>query len=227
MDWGSATDSCIWCRSSLPTNPSSTCSDQGSLLRGESVDCLGRTLDWLYAHDLTKLFAGIASRARKLFGIKAEQVHVDTTSFSVSGAYVGAATRTKQPGEAEELAGPDAALIAITYGYSRDHRDDLKQWMLALATTHDGDIPLYLQPLDGNSSDKVSLLATITAIQRQLRETDGKASEYVADNGVYSEGNMRQFNQAGVKWISRVSETLAEAKALLAEGSESWQHWED
>ncbi len=26
-------------------------------------DCLGRTLDWLYAHDLTKLFAGIASRA--------------------------------------------------------------------------------------------------------------------------------------------------------------------
>ncbi len=50
-------------------------------------DCLGRTLDWLYAHDLTKLFAGIASRARKPFGIKAEQVHVDTTSFSVSGAY--------------------------------------------------------------------------------------------------------------------------------------------
>ncbi len=147
-------------------------------------DCLGRTLDWLYAHDLTKLFAGIASRARKLFGIKAEQVHVDTTSFSVSGAYVGAAPRTKQPGEAEELAGSDAALIAITYGYSRDHRDDLKQWMLALATTHDGDVPLFLQPLDGNSSDKVSLLATINAIQTQLWETDGEASVYVADNGV-------------------------------------------
>src|SRR5258708_6949722 len=31
-------------------------------------DCLGRTLDWLYAHDLTKLFAGIASRARQIFG---------------------------------------------------------------------------------------------------------------------------------------------------------------
>ena len=27
-------------------------------------DCLGRTLDWLYAHDPTRLFAGIASRAR-------------------------------------------------------------------------------------------------------------------------------------------------------------------
>src|SRR3989440_3472989 len=67
-------------------------------------DCLGRTLDWLYAHDLTKLFAGIASRARKLFGIKAEQVHVDTTSFSVSGAYAVATPRPKQAEEAEELA---------------------------------------------------------------------------------------------------------------------------
>jgi transposase len=34
-------------------------------------DCLGRTLDWMYAHDPTKLFAGIASRARQIFGIKA------------------------------------------------------------------------------------------------------------------------------------------------------------
>jgi transposase len=39
----------------------------------------------------------------------------------------------------------DPALIAITYGYSRDHREDLKQWMLALATTHNGDIPLFME----------------------------------------------------------------------------------
>jgi transposase len=57
--------------------------------------------------------------------------------------------------------------------------------MLALATTHDGDIPLFLQPLDGNSSDKVSLLAAIQAIQEQLRATDEAPSVYVADNGVY------------------------------------------
>ncbi len=34
--------------------------------------------------------------------------------------------------------------------------------MIALATTHDGDVPLFLQPLDGNSNDRVSLLAAIT-----------------------------------------------------------------
>jgi transposase len=48
-------------------------------------DCLGRALDWLYAHDPTTLFAGIALRARRAFGITARQVHVDTTSFSVTG----------------------------------------------------------------------------------------------------------------------------------------------
>jgi transposase len=44
--------------------------------------------------------------------------------------------------------------------------------MLALATTHEGDVPLFLQPLSGNSSDKVSLLAAVQAIQEQLRATD-------------------------------------------------------
>src|SRR5947209_13125182 len=72
-------------------------------------DCLGRSLDWLYEHDLTKLFAGIASRARKLFGIKAEQVHVDTTSFAVSG---------ESSTEADEASDAQAAVIAITSGYS-------------------------------------------------------------------------------------------------------------
>src|SRR5213080_4394407 len=65
-------------------------------------DCLGRTLDWLYAHDPTILFAGIAKRARTFFDVSAARLHVDTTSFSVNGAY-------EQP--------EDATAIAITYGY--------------------------------------------------------------------------------------------------------------
>ena len=181
-------------------------------------DCLGRTLDWLYAHDPTKLFAGMASRARQVFGIAARQVHVDTTSFSVSGAYNNAGERVQEA---------ETALIAIRYGYSRDHREDLKQWMVALATTYDGDVPLFLQPLDGNSSDKVSLLAVVTAIQKQLQKADAEPSVYVADNCIYSEQNMRQLNAAGVKWVSRVSETSTEAKTVPQEGSQDWQHSED
>lgn len=190
-------------------------------------DCLGRTLDWLYAHDPTKLFAGIARRARQVFGVSTKQVHVDTTSFSVSGEY---SQEKKEVSEGEgtgEAVSADPAVIAITYGYSRDHREDLKQWMLALATTHEGDIPLFLQPLSGNESDKVSLLAAIQSIQEQLRESDEIPSVYVADNGVYSEANMRVLNQAKVKWISRVSETSTDAKEVLAQRYETWQASED
>lgn len=32
-------------------------------------DCLGRTLDWLSAHDSPRLFAGRTHRARQIFGI--------------------------------------------------------------------------------------------------------------------------------------------------------------
>src|SRR5207248_3518564 len=120
-------------------------------------DCLGRTLDWLYEHDVTTLFAGLAYQARCHFGIAAQHLHIDTTSFSVSGDYA-----TKEEGE--------PVALAITYGYSRDHRQDLKQWMLALATTHDGDIPLFLRPLDGNSSDKEHLSAAVKEVMTQLRE---------------------------------------------------------
>ncbi len=176
--------------------------------------CLGRTLDWLYAHDPTVLFAGIAHQARQRFGVAARQVHVDTTSFSVSGEYA--------PGEeAEDDA--DAQVVAVTYGYSRDHREDLKQWMLALATTRQGDIPLYLHALDGNASDKASLVAAVEALGEQLHG-EGETPIFVADSGMYSRENMARLNRAQVRWISRVPETSAEAKAAVRTAdAAAWQ----
>jgi hypothetical protein len=76
-------------------------------------DCLGRALDWLYAHDPTALFAGIARQARQRFGLSARHIHVDTTSFAVSGEYA-AEPAAKETGEEAEQ--DDARLIAVTYG---------------------------------------------------------------------------------------------------------------
>lgn len=181
-------------------------------------DCLGRALDWLYAHDPTQLFAGIAAQARQIFEVSARHVHVDTTSFSVSGAY-----------EASEQEESEASVIAITYGYSRDHREDLKQWMLALATTHEGDVPLFLRSLDGNSSDQVTLASAVEALHEQLRTSESEQSFFVADSGVYSEANMRRFNEAKIGWISRVPETSTAAKAVVeaAANRREWQDAED
>src|SRR5438045_2833486 len=128
-------------------------------------DSLGRALDWLDAHDVTTLFAGLALQARQRFGIEAKQVHIDTTSFSVNGEYLVEGKTTSENKEEEE-----AIPIAILYGYSRDHRADLKQWMLGLVTTHDGEIPIFLRPLDGNSADKKSISAIVTQVMTQLRE---------------------------------------------------------
>jgi transposase len=177
-------------------------------------DSLGRTLDWLYEHDVTTLFAGLALQARRRFGILAHHLHIDTTSFSVSGTY-------------ESHAEGDPVAVAITYGYSRDHREDLKQWMLALATTHDGDIPLFLRPLDGNSSDKQDLSAAVREVMTQLREHQPEEHEQqiaVFDSGGYSEANMKSYNAAKITWVSRVPETSTAAKQALEEAEkERWQ----
>src|SRR5215472_12317932 len=84
---------------------------------------------------LPALYAGLAHQARRSFAVEASAVHVDSTSFSVEGAY-----------EREERE-DNETLIRITYGYSRDHRADLKHWQRSLATTASG-VPVGLQLLD-------------------------------------------------------------------------------
>jgi transposase len=188
-------------------------------------DSLGRALDWVYEHDPTTLFAGLALQARQRFGIQAKQVHIDTTSFSVNGEYV-VEEKTNEENQPEEEAVP----IAITYGYSRDHRADLKQWMLGLVTTHDGDVPIFLRPLDGNSSDKESISAIVADVMEQLHETLPEEQEdriAVFDSGGYSQANMKRYNETKIRWISRVPETSTEAKKAIQEKAPAWQLFSD
>ncbi len=84
-------------------------------------DSLGRALDILHEKGETEVFAQVASHALRVYGIEHRFVHLDTTSFSVEGEY----DRPEEPG-----------IIRITYGYSRDHRPDLKQVIAALLTTY-------------------------------------------------------------------------------------------
>jgi transposase len=177
-------------------------------------DCLGRTLDWLYTHNVTTLFAGLALRARRAFAVPLTRLHADTTSFAVSGDYAA------RDGDL------DAQTIAVTYGYSRDHREDLKQWMLGLVTSDEG-IPLWLKPLDGNASDKASLPQVVLELTHQLRASGETAGVYVADSGLYSEANMRALNVADVAWVSRVPETSLLAQAMVREDPPAWQQSED
>lgn len=99
--------------------------------------------------------------------------------------------------------------------------------MLALATTRQGDVPLFCQALDGNASDKVSLLAAVEALAEQLRRADEDAHTqmpiFVADSGLYSAQNVAQLSGAGVQWISRAPDTSTEAHAALEVVDDAWQ----
>jgi transposase len=44
--------------------------------------------------------------------------------------------------------------IELKHGYSRDHRPDLKQFIVDMICTGDGDVPLYLKIDSGNIDDK-------------------------------------------------------------------------
>jgi transposase len=93
------------------------------------------------------------------------------------------------------------------------------------ATTRAGDVPLFCQALDGNASDKVSLVAAVEALAEQLRAgAQDEAPIFVADSGLYSAENVARLNRASVRWISRVPDTSQEARAALAVADDAWQH---
>ena len=100
--------------------------------------------------------------------------------------------------------------------------------MMALATSQGSDLPLFLRPLDGNSSDQVSLLAAVEALQEQLRAPDEEESSiYVADSGLYSQANMTRLNAAKLRWVSRVPETSVMAREELAKALQTQTSWQE
>ena len=160
-------------------------------------DSLGDALDRLYEAGLTELFALVAARACAHFGINNRFHHLDSSSFHLHGEY-----------ECDGQAGQE---IRITHGYSREHRPDLKQLVLTLITTHQAAVPVWLEALSGNSSDKESFPDTVVAYRKQLAAAE--ESYFVADSALYTSQNMAQLSQTW--WVTRVPLTIAQAQALL------------
>ena len=164
-------------------------------------DALGRALDTLYAYGVTALYSLLAATAAKRLGLAPRMVHLDSTSFHVDGRY-----------NSEEE--PDAEVVHITRGYSRDHRPDLNQVMLELIVEHQAGIPLLMQSLSGNSSDAQAFGQVVKDHIAQLQTTYG-TTYLVADSALYSADNLQKLAETQLKWITRVPATLREAQAVL------------
>jgi transposase len=158
-------------------------------------DRLGNVLDELYAEGLSELFLGISLDAAKKFEVKIEIAHLDSTSFHVDGTY----------------GSPEPGVIEITHGYSRDHRPDLKQFMMNLICVGDGDIPVLMEIASGNQSDKVRF-AQLFQEFRQQWTFEGLC---VADGALYSADNLNAMT--GLRWLTRVPLSIKAAATLVDE----------
>lgn len=183
-------------------------------------DRLGRVLDALYLSGLSQLFVAICLKVVEKFGVECKSAHLDSTSFAVEGEYQ-AGTRgvvgVAPPGEGEAGMSEGAAPVPITltYGYSRDRRPDLKQFVMNLVCWEDGDIPAFIELADGNQADKTRFAAVMQEFKRQWNFE----GVYVADSALYSEDNLHQLS--GLKWLTRVPLTITAASELVSELSES------
>lgn len=171
-------------------------------------DSLGRALEAIYAYGPEQLYGQLAAQSVKRLGLSCEVGHLDSSSFHVDGNY-------NSDQDAPER------VIHITQGYSRDHRPDLNQVVLQLISEHQAGIPLLMEALNGNSSDKESFRLTLNAHLEQLHEGVG-LSLIVADSALYTAKSLQDLG--AFPWITRVPETIGGTRELIMAVSNEWMH---
>ena len=174
---------------------------------------IGRVMDKLYNYGLSELFMLIALAAAKKKQINLDFSHLDSSSFSVHGQYNQTSSSENKSLKTESDTEP--VPITITQGYSRDHRPDLKQFILNLIVTGDGNIPVFIEAASGNQSDKKAFGKIASAYKKQLK----LETTIVGDSALYSQENLELLKQ--IKWITRVPLSLSEAKNLVSTLSDS------
>jgi transposase len=155
---------------------------------------VARVMDKIFETGTQKIFSNIANNAINVFDINAQRVHFDTTSVTVFGDY-------------EDYEEP----FKIDYGYSKDKRPDLKQFLIAMLCV-DRNIPIIGACKDGNASDKTlnnELLGGISKHMAKHGLAPG-AFVYVADAAFVTPDNLMKSAVNKIKFLSRLPATYKE-----------------
>jgi hypothetical protein len=135
-------------------------------------DRLYRCLDHLVEHKAA-LFDHLRQRWQDLF-----QARFDILLYDLTSTYI--------EGGGEEI--PKAQ-----YGYSRDHRFDCRQVVIALVVTPEG-FPLAYEVMDGNTSDRTTLRGFLAKVEAQY----GQARRvWVMDRGIPTEEVLEEMRTSG------------------------------
>ena len=185
-------------------------------------DKLGRVMDKLFIKGLDTIFLKIALNVVKKFNISLFSSHLDSSSMHVHGEYNTSLPEVifenQQLGNTqylEDLTVKSPKEITITYGYSRDHRPDLKQFIIELICSGDGDIPIFLKLASGNQSDSSCFGKIAVEYQKQLEVN----SLIVADCALYTESNLKLMSE--LRWLCRVPLSIKLAQSIISTLPES------
>jgi transposase len=172
---------------------------------------LGRTLDEVTTYGCDLLFSEIARAVCQQEAIDQRFNHLDTTRFSLTG---------------DDVPERDEHAIAITHGYSKDHRPDLKQAVLELMVSQDGGVPLVSQTWDGNASDSQVFQERAQALLSTFKQSS-TPRYLIADSKLYSEANAKSLAKLG--FITRIPATLKLVSQVIRQAlrGEAWQAVDD
>ena len=157
--------------------PSTALDDLLGIEAGKINDTrLYHCLDRILPHK-TKLERHLKQRYGELFGAEFDVLLYDLTSTYVEGA------AENNP--------------MMRRGYSRDHRPDCEQMVIALIVNSEG-FPFSYETFDGNRAD----VSTMETILRMVERKYGKARRiWVFDRGIVSEENLAAIGKRGGQYL--------------------------
>jgi len=175
-------------------------------------DRVGRALDKLFVADRASLLTELSVRTIRRFSIEVSELHNDSTSITLYGAYANA---TGRPRAGVRPPVPER-------GFSKDHRGDLKQLVEILTVSADGTVPVMHRLVDGSTEDSTTHVDTWD----HLVDTLGTASfTYVADCKLATRDNMDHIASRDGRFLTILPRTRKEdgaGRAWIASGAVEW-----
>ena len=139
-------------------------------------DRLADTLDALFGYGIGDLDMLITGNMIDVFNIESQRCHNDTTSVSMYGDADN--NKTDQS-------------IQITYGHSKKHRKDLKQFVWSMSVSSDHAFPLFQQAYSGNTADSTTY---VEQWQRLIDLIGRRDFLYVADSKLICHQSMAHIH---------------------------------
>jgi len=160
-------------------------------------------LDRFYEANPREIYSTLSISAYKEFGIEIKNINYDTTSKVMWGDY--------------ETPDGNISKVNITYGHSKQKRNDKKQIKVGIGTS--SGFVVDAKVVDGNKDDKVYNKDNIDDANNLVNKLglDKEKFHYVADSALFTKDTLDKLNQEDKKllFITRAPNTINKVKEMI------------